>query len=146
VYRVRRPAALHSGYPIGVYRAAKLSILWVFAVLNYLYGDVIALFDPANSNNGMTPGIFLGVAILVEISIAMTVMSRVLKLTANRWANIVAGTIETAAVVLGTILFPILNGRPTPLCSLFFGTIEVACASLIVWYAWRWPRETAQPN
>jgi hypothetical protein len=26
---------------------------------------------------------------------------------------------------------------------LFFGTIEVACTSLIVWYAWRWPRETA---
>ena len=32
----------------------KLSILWVFAVLNYFYADVIALFDPAVISQLMT--------------------------------------------------------------------------------------------
>ena len=84
-------------------------MLWVFATLNYLYADVFHLF-------------YL-----------------VLKPRANRWANIVAGTLETAAVILTTIFIPTLY-------YLFFGTIEVACTSLIVWYAWNWPKETATPN
>jgi hypothetical protein len=41
----------------------------------------------------------------------------------------VAGTIETAAVLLTAVFVPTLY-------YLFFGTIEVVCTSLIVWYAW----------
>src|SRR5215472_14524740 len=41
-----------------------------------------------------------------------------------------------------TFIFPIVILTTPTLYYLFFGTIEVACASLIVWYAWRWPRET----
>jgi hypothetical protein len=124
----------------------RLSVLWVFATLNYLYADVIHLFYFVGSNQGahgsaphITQGVLLGVAILLEIPMAMTVMSRMLKPRANRWANMVAGTIETTAVLLTTIFLPTL-------CYLFFGAIEVACTSLIVWYAWSWPRETANPN
>ena len=131
----------------------KLSTLWVFATLNYLYADVIALFDLVGSkrattgNTGpphMTQGVLLGIAIFMEIPIAMVVLSRVLKYRANRWANIIAGTIETAAVVLSTVFFPILNGTPPTLYYLFLGTIEVVCTSLIVWYAWKWPKEAGE--
>lgn len=124
----------------------RLSVLWVFVTLNYLYADVIHLFNLVGSDQGangsgphMTQGVWLGFAILLEIPMAMTVMSRILKPRANRWANMVAGTIETAAVLLTIPIVPTLY-------YLFFGTIEVACTSLIVWYAWRWPRETAKPN
>jgi hypothetical protein len=124
----------------------KLSVLWVFVTLNYLYADVIHLFNLVESNQAahssgphMTEAAWLGWSILLEIPIAMTVMSRMLKPRANRWANMIAGTIETAAVLL---TLPIV---PTPYY-LFFGTIEVVCTSVIVWYAWRWPRETAKPN
>ena len=124
----------------------RLSVLWVFATLNYLYADVIHLFNLVDSNQGahgsgphMTQGAWLGWAIILEIPIAMTVLARMLKPRANRWANMVAGAIETAAVLLTLPLVPTLY-------YLFFGAIEVACTSLIVWYAWSWPRETAKPN
>jgi hypothetical protein len=120
----------------------RLSVLWVFATLNYIYADVFHLFTLVGAPGSaphMTPGVTFGVLILLEIPIAMTVMSRVLKPTANRWANMVAGTIETAAVVLTTIFVPTLY-------YVFFGTVEVAATSLIVWYAWNWPREATNPN
>ena len=130
----------------------RLSVLWLFATLNYIYADVFFCIDVLGSNKEgpsvihvihFSPGAWLGVAILMEIPMAMILLSRILKPRANRWANIVAGIIETAAVLLTTFIFPIFNITDTSLYYLFFGTIEVTCTSLIVWYAWRWPRETA---
>jgi MFS family permease len=128
----------------------KLSILWVFAVLNYLYADVIALFDPAVISQLMTghigslhftPRFLLGISIFMEIPILMVVLSRALPYRANRWANIIAGTMETAVVLTITYIAPMKNRTPPSPHYLFFGSIEIACTSLIVWYAWRWPRE-----
>ena len=66
----------------------KLSTLWLFATLNYLYCDVVTVMDPqklkqfvAGTVGGMqiTQGFLLGAGILVEIPIAMVLISRVLK-------------------------------------------------------------------
>jgi MFS family permease len=130
----------------------RLSVLWLFATLNYIYADVFFCVDVLGSNREgpsvihvihFSPAAWLGVAILMEIPMAMILLSRILKPRANRWANIVAGIIETAAVLLTSFILPILKLTETSSYYLFFGTIEVACTSLIVWYAWRWPRETA---
>src|SRR5215469_792293 len=128
----------------------RLSVLWLFATLNYIYADVFFCIDVLGSNKGaisvvhFSPGAWVGVAILMEIPMALILLSRILKPTANRWANIVAGIIETAAVLLTSFILPILKLTATSSYYLFFGTVEVACTSLIVWYAWRWPRETAR--
>jgi hypothetical protein len=109
--------------------------------LNFLYRDIIIVMDPgifrdlSSGHMGtlqVTQGFLLVSAILVEIPIAMTIPSRVLKYRARRWANIVAGTITT--VVQFVTLFV---GAPAPYY-LFFSIIEIACTSLIVWYAWKW--------
>jgi hypothetical protein len=81
---------------------------------------------------------------LMEIPMAMILLSRILKPTANRWANIVAGIIETAAVLLTSFILPAFHLTGTSSYYMFFGALEVACTSLIVWYASRWPRETAR--
>jgi hypothetical protein len=82
----------------------KLSTLWIFAILNYLYCDVVGLMDSelltqymTGSVGGMhiTQEFLLGASVLMEISIAMVLLSRVLKYKANRFANIIAGTITT---------------------------------------------------
>lgn len=126
---------------------SKLSTLWIFAALNYLYCDVLGLMDPKllpqilrGSVNGLelTPGFLLGAGILVEIPIAMVLLSRVLPYRANRWANIAAGTIMTA--VQSASLFV---GTPTPYY-LFFSVIEIATTVLIVWFAWNWREPVAQ--
>jgi uncharacterized protein DUF6326 len=127
----------------------RLSVFWLFATLNYIYADVFFCIDVLGSKKGtipvihFSPGAWLTIAILMEIPIAMVLLSRILKPTANRWANLVAGTIETAAVLLAQFILPIFNITGTSSYYLFFGALEVVCTSLIVWYAWRWPRKTA---
>jgi hypothetical protein len=72
----------------GVDMKVRLSTLWLFATLNYLYCDVVTVMDPqklkqflAGTVGGMeiTPGFLLGAGILVEIPIAMVLLSRLLK-------------------------------------------------------------------
>ena len=126
---------------------SKLSTLWIFVALNYLYCDVVSLMDPEllplslrGNVNGLelTPAFLLGAGILVEIFIAMVLLSRVLPYRTNRWANIAAGTIMTA--VQSATLFV---GVPAPYY-LFFSVIEIATTVLIVWFAWNWPESVAQ--
>jgi MFS family permease len=114
-------------------KKAMLSTLWLFATLNYLYCDVVTLMDPVKHGSiQLTQGFLLGAAILVEIPIAMVLLSRILKYRANRWANIIAGIIMTAVQTL-TLFVAV----PT-LYYVFFSAIEIACTAFIVWYAWRW--------
>jgi hypothetical protein len=127
----------------------RLSVLWLFATLNYIYADVFFCVDVLGSKKGaigvmhFSPGAWLGIAILMEIPIAMILLSRILKPRPNRWANIVAGIVETAAVLLTSFILPAFHLTGTSSYYSFFGAVEVACTSVIVWYAWRWPRETA---
>jgi Family of unknown function (DUF6326) len=114
----------------------KLSILWVFAVLNYLYADVFTALDPS-PNNGSVPmghGIMLGVAAFMETAIVMVPAARLLKYQANRWANVFAGIIHTVAVIAS--LFA--TGKLPPSYYIFFACVEGMTTSIIVWYAWRW--------
>src|SRR5262245_55738419 len=85
-------------------KRALLSTLWLFAMLNYLYCDVISLMDPellkqylAGNVGGIhvTQGFLLGAAVFMEIPTAMVLLSRVLEYKANRRANIIAGCIMT---------------------------------------------------
>ena len=92
----------------------KLSILWIFAVLNYVYADGIALFDPAiisriiTGHSGslhFTPYFLLGISIFMEIP--MVVLSRALPYRLNRWANLIAGAMETIVVLIITYIVPV---------------------------------------
>ena len=117
----------------------KLSILWIVVMFNMIFADVLTLYIPENLEEiitrstpvQITEGLMLVMAIIIEIPIIMIFLSRVLKYRANRWANIIAGVI--------TILFVVAGGSLV-LHYIFFATIEVVCLSLIVWYAWKWPK------
>lgn len=122
-------------------RRVLLSTIWIFAVLNYLYCDVVSLMDAgllkqylAGNVGGMemTQGFFLGAAFLMEISISMVLLSRVLKYEANRPANIIAGAITTVVQILTLFL------GATTMYYLFFSIIEIAATASIVWLAWTW--------
>ena len=118
----------------------RLSLLWIFALLNYLYADVIALFAIVGSPNladapHLPPLALLGSAVLMEIPIAMILASRLLPFRANRLANIIAGGIVTLVNGFLTFVPPLAGwGRPPALPEyLFFATIETAATSVIVW-------------
>jgi len=122
----------------------RLSLLWIFALLNYLYADVIALWALLGVPPADTPHLgqwaLAGSAVLMEIPIAMIVASRLLPLRANRLANIIAGTIVTLVNGFLTFIPPLIGlGRPPGLPEyLFFATIETVCTVTIVWQAWNW--------
>ena len=123
-------------------RKVMLSTLWIFVTLNYIYCDILSLMDReilsqflTGTVDGMviSPGFLLAGAFLMEIPIALVLLSRILKYKANKVANIIGGIIKTAAMI-GTFLMGAPSGY-----YLFFGTIEIACTIFIVWYAWTWP-------
>jgi len=120
----------------------KLSTLWIFVMFNMAFADIVGFMNPGALEEIMTgsvgiqitQGLMLVFSIILEIPIAMIVLSRVLKYRANRWANIIAGVI--------TILF-VIGGGNTSLSYIFFATIEVLSMLLIIWYAWKWPKQEA---
>lgn len=126
----------------GMDRKVLLSTLWVFALLNYLYCDVVGLMDSgvlkgylAGNVSGLhiTPGFLLGATALMEIPMAMIVLSRVLRFPVNRWANIIAGVIMTL-VQIATLF---VGSAPTGYY-IFSSVFEIAATALIVVLALRW--------
>jgi hypothetical protein len=116
-------------------RKVLLSTLWIFAIFNYIYADIFNLFFNPAAHAGsaaMTAGALLFFAVAMETSIAMVVLSRVLKRGANRWANIAAGIFNTALVA-----YTLIGETPMPFY-VFFVVVEMACTLLIVWLAIRW--------
>lgn len=125
-------------------RKVILSTLWIFVMFNYTYCDILGLMDSSLLKQYLT-GIVEGLeitenflfagAFLMEIPIAMILLSRILNYKANRWANIVAATIKTIAMILTMFV-----GTPT-LYYAFFGTIEIATTIFIIYYAWNWKED-----
>ena len=127
-----------------------LSTLWIFAIFNYLYADVLGFYEPGvleelmtGSVGGIqfTQGFLLGAAILMETAIVMVLLSRVLEYRANRLANIITGVIHTLAVS-GSMF---VGSAPSP-HYMFFGTIEIVTTLLIIWLAWKWANPEGSPN
>jgi hypothetical protein len=122
----------------------RLSLLWIFALLNYLYADVVALFAIVGSPNlvdapHLPPWALLGSAVLMEIPIAMIVACRLLPFRANRLANIIAGALLTLVNGFLTFVPPLVGARTPALPEyLFFATIETVSTSVIIWQAWTW--------
>lgn len=120
----------------------KLSTLWIFVVFNMIFADIVGFMNPGalediitgNVGVQITQKLLLVFSILLEIPIAMILLSRILNYRANRWANIIAGLI--------TIIF-IIGGGDTYLSYIFFAAIEVVCILYIMWSAWNWHEENA---
>ena len=123
----------------------RLSTLWIFATLNYLYCDLISLMDHdllkqylAGKVGGVdvSQGFLLGAAVLVEIPMAMVLLTQLLNPRPNRWANIVAGAFMT--VVQAATLFVRVPAAYYVFCSV----IEITATAAVVWLAWRWTSPT----
>jgi hypothetical protein len=130
-------------------RRVVLSTLWVFALFNYVYADILTLyFNSALQPEAwkqfqlgqvgsihITQEFVLVGAILMETAIAMVLLSRVLPYRANRWANIVVAVLQTVEVAW-SLTGPVYWN----LFYIFFAAIEIACTLFIIWYAWTWRR------
>lgn len=115
-----------------------LSTLWVFVLINMIFRDLHQLGKKSFLEEIMS-GVVNGINItdelmlvggfLVEIPILMILLSRILPDKANKWANIIAGTI-TSLVLLSAL-------PSADLDDVFFTIIEVVAILSIFRIAWR---------
>lgn len=125
-------------------RRARLSLLWVFVMLNMIFADILSFMSAETLQQllagkagqiTITPSFLLLAAVLTEIPIAMVLLSLVLPQRAARWANVVAGAF-TIAYIWGL-------GSAAP-HYLFIAGIETLGCILIVWTAWTWHGSAAR--
>ncbi len=117
---------------------ALLSTLWIVVMINMAYADILSLHIPgvfdevaktSVSTGATIPQLMLAGAIMMEIPVAMIILSRVLKYGVNRWVNIIAGIFTIAYIWGGAASYPHY---------LFIATVETLCLLLILWFAWTW--------
>ena len=122
----------------------KLSALWASVVFCYIYADYFGLYEPGKVQSILdgqffgagptTQGVLLGASIMLAIPSVMIFLSVALPPVVNRWLNIVVGALFTAIILKTMWGWNFYR---------FYGVVEVALTSLVVWYAWKWPKAPA---
>lgn len=122
----------------------KLAALWASVTFCYLYGDYFELYTPdkvnsliTGDNNLDSPTILLLASIILAIPSVMVAASIFLKPKINRILNILFGTLFTLMMVF----IGIISTNEWYLFYVFLAFLESIITALIVWYAWKWPKE-----
>jgi len=122
----------------------KLASLWAAVTFCYLYGDYFELYTPdkvnsliSGENNLDSPIKLLIASIILAISSVMVAASIFLKPKINRILNILFGTLFTVMMVL----IGIFSTHEWYLFYVFLAFLESIITALIVWNAWKWPKE-----
>ncbi len=126
----------------------KLASLWASATFCYLYGDYFELYTPDKVNSLITgdnimdnPTTLLIASIILAIPSGMVAASILLKAKINRILNILFGTLFTIMMVF----IGISSTNEWYLFYVFLAFLESIITALIVWYAWKWPKEKLEP-
>lgn len=113
-----------------------LAGLWVALMLVYLLGDVLRVFagdfQPGRLAGGVqaTPAMWLLIAVIMLVPIAMLVLTLTVADPAIRWVTIVAAV----AVALFNVV-----GLPYPgAYDNFLILVSLVFNALIAWHAWTW--------
>jgi uncharacterized membrane protein HdeD (DUF308 family) len=129
----------------------KLSALWAARMLSGFLGDVLRFTDPGvmeqvwagESLIPLSQGMLLLMSIIMVVPIFMVFLSLTLKYKANRWANIIIGTFF---VVFDLIFLISLFPHGSPAYEIFLGIVYLVFTALVVWNAWKWPKQEVSPK
>ena len=125
----------------------RLSLLWVALMFFYIYNDLLSHFrgdiieEILSGEMGgiqITQTFLVAAAVLMALPSFMVVLSLALPARVNRWTNIIVGIFH-AVVLLATQLVP---GEAWVHYRLY-EILEAVFIALIVWTAWRWPKQEA---
>ena len=122
----------------------KLSALWVASMFLYIYVDYFYLRVPGQIEEIIagkmgpyptTQASLLAAMTLMMIPSLMIFLSLALKAKWNRWTNIIVGILKIV------VLLVFIDDSWA--FYIFATIVEVVLLSLIVWYAWKWPKQEA---
>ncbi len=125
----------------------KISALWVADMFLFIYVDYFGLFIPgvmekiiegevAHTGIQITQIFLLAGITLMMIPSLMIFLSLTLPAKANRWTNIIVGILQIV-VLVGALI------GESWAYYIFATIVEVVLLLLIVWYAWKWPKQEA---
>lgn len=126
----------------------KISALWVAMLFVFAYVDIFAFYRP-----GIIEGIMAGkvatfqinqlflflTTLYILIPSIMVFLSLVLKPKINRQTNIIVGILYIVSILLSLI------GEMWAFY-VFGSIVESLLLSMIVWYAWKWPKQEDGPH
>ena len=122
----------------------KVSALWTSVTLCYLYGDYFELYVPQKTQGLVTganlldtPFKLFAASVLLAIPALMVFLSVSLKPAVNRRLNIALGFFFTVIM----LLIAVTSLTPWRMFYVFLAVVESCLTSLIIWYAWKWPKE-----
>jgi hypothetical protein len=118
-------------------------------MLSGLQGDATRLHDPVAMKEIMagtsavrvTNELLLMMSVIFAVPILMSFFSLTLKDSANRWANRVLG-IFFVLFDLGFLGLVLFGGGPFGYETVW-SFVYPTFTALVVWYAWRWPKQEA---
>ncbi|MFX1318898.1 MAG: DUF6326 family protein [Promethearchaeota archaeon] len=125
----------------------KLSILWITRLLTGFVGDIIRFLEPGKLEQiisgeiwggiPMTNELLLLITLITVIPAVMVFPSLTLPDKANRWVNLIVGIF----MVGFDLVFLITAILTVPAYEIFLGILYLVFTALIVWYAWKWPKQ-----
>lgn len=125
----------------------KLAGLWAAVMFLYVYGDLFGFYKPGFIEEiisgelaigfQITQVFLVGTTIFMAIPSVMVFLSLALKAKVNRWTNIILGIVYTVVMIV-TMLIPGAWAY-----YIVLGIVEIVLTVLIVWYAWKWPKQEA---
>jgi positive regulator of sigma E activity len=130
----------------------KIAVLWLFMAVAYSAHMALSIFEPGvielitDGEIQLSEGEFIFSALFAWlIPLTMAFLSVTLKDSANRWANIILGIILTAVNIFH-LLFeqftqPSFHMAQPSIHQLLLNISTVVVTGLIVWYAWKWPKQ-----
>ena len=126
-----------------------LSALWAARMLSGLQGDSIRLSDPVAleeiiTGTGavlVTNELLLVMSIIMAVPIFMSFLTLTLKYPVIRWANLIIGIFFAAfdLIFLSLALFLWQSTAYEIVWSIGY----LVFTALVVWYAWKWPKQEA---
>ena len=120
----------------------KLAALWASVMSCYIYGDYFWLYKPGKLAEifagkmaplgQVTQGVLFAVSFSMAVPAVMIFASVAVGATLNRWLNMTVGLFYT--------LFVLVTMPGAWAFYMLLGVVDILLTSLVVWYAWRWPR------
>jgi hypothetical protein len=121
----------------------RISVLWIFMAVALSAESALFLMRPGAVEEieamAMGPEILFFMSLFWWIPLVMAFLSVTLKDVANRRINLIVGAILT---VVNIAHFIEHLAQPSAHTILLVGS-TVAVTALVVWYAWKWPRQGA---